>query len=707
MQQKFGGGHAGSVALESHLNCRSGASSGCRAPSRALLSFVCAALFAIWAQSATANNVSGAWLSPAADNWPFVALHAVLTPDGRVLTYGSNSSGQATGLFSYDVWDPAAGLSGGHVTLPNLTSTDTFCSYAVLLPTTGDILIAGGDLWDGTAIQKRGNNNSNIFQSSDATLTRAEDMQRPRWYATVTPLMNGEMYVQGGKDGEDIAELRDVGGIFHALTGFSTSGLDWWYPRNFLAPDGRVFGFDVDGSMYYVSTDGSGSMVPLGQLGSTNTAKVSTAVMFRPGKILQVAGKNRNALVIDINGAQPVVTTTKSLKAKRVWASSTVLPDGKVLVTGGSGADDQLVGVTNYAEIWDPQTGNWTVGASGSRPRLYHSFALLLPDASVLVGGGGASSEAPLNNLHSEIYYPPYLYSASGGFASRPSIVSAPDVIAAGQSFSMEASTNTIQRVTLIQAGSATHGINLQQRFVELSFTKVENILSVNMPTRATDVPPGYYLLFVINGSGVPSVAKIVRINIAGSSGGQDTIAPTTPQNVVISKVGGNPKLVWDASSDAVGVAGYSIYRSTSNTLGTEIALVNNTTFTDTNVVEGTKYWYGIKAYDAAGNLSGASTLRSTTASQSPTTPGNFKVVLSSGDPKLTFSASTDNVGVVGYDVYRSTDGTFGPLFAQIAGSPWTDTSAVAGVTYTYAVRARDAAGYQSTETALKSITAQ
>ena len=77
--------------------------------------------------------------------------------------------------------------------------------------------------------------------------------------------------------------------------------------------------------------------------------------MFRPGKILQVVGKNRNALVIDINGAQPVVTTTKPLKAKRVWASSTVLPDGKVLVTGGSGQDDQLVGVTNYAEIWDPR----------------------------------------------------------------------------------------------------------------------------------------------------------------------------------------------------------------------------------------------------------------------------------------------------------------------------------------------------------------
>jgi hypothetical protein len=94
-------------------------------------------------------------------------------------------------------------------------------------------------------------------------------------------------------------------------------------------------------------------------------------------------------------------------------------------------------------------------------------------------------------------------------------------------------------------------------------------------------------------------------------------------------------------------------------------------------------------------------------ASQKPTKPGNFQVTLASGDPKLTFNASTDNVGVVGYNVYRSTNGSLGPLFAQIAGSPWVDTSAQAGVTYTYAVRARDAAGYLSTATALKSITAQ
>jgi hypothetical protein len=84
--------------------------------------------------TAGANRTAGAWESPEANNWPLVAVHAALTPDGRVLTFGSNSGGKATGFFIYDVWDPAAGLAGGHVTLDNLTGTDIFCGTAVTLP---------------------------------------------------------------------------------------------------------------------------------------------------------------------------------------------------------------------------------------------------------------------------------------------------------------------------------------------------------------------------------------------------------------------------------------------------------------------------------------------------------------------------------------------------------------------------------------------
>ena len=194
-----------------------------------------------------------------------------------------------------------------------------------------------------------------------------------------------------------------------------------------------------------------------------------------------------------------------------------------MLVTGGSGQPNQLINVNNRAEIWNPDTGNWSVGASGGRPRLYHSFALLLPDASVLVGGGGASPESPLNNFHAEIYYPPYLYDSSGGLAARPVIESAPQVLEPGQSFTIAANPSEVDRVTLVAAGAVTHGVNLQQRFVELAFSTTGSSISADMPARAAETPPGYYLLFVVNDAGVPSPAKIVRVSVS------EELPPQTP----------------------------------------------------------------------------------------------------------------------------------------------------------------------------------
>ena len=77
------------------------------------------------------------------------------------------------------------------------------------------------------------------------------------------------------------------------------------------------------------------------------------------------------------------------MSTQRQWVSATVLPDGRVLGTGGSAVENQLSGVNNVAEIWSPATGQWTQGAVAVRARLYHSSALLLPDATVLIAGGG------------------------------------------------------------------------------------------------------------------------------------------------------------------------------------------------------------------------------------------------------------------------------------------------------------------------------
>ncbi|MGH8252048.1 MAG: galactose oxidase-like domain-containing protein, partial [Steroidobacteraceae bacterium] len=447
--------------------------------------------------------------------WPLIAVHAVLMPDGRVLSYGTTSTGQQSGKFIYDVWDSSAGLDAGHTTLPNLTETDIFCSSQVVLPQGGQVFIAGGDNWTGAGTTNTGNNNSNLFDYGSNTLTGNANMNRARWYSASTTLLDGEIYIQGGSGGTDRPEIRGASGTFRLLTGADTSSLEYKYPRNFIAPDGRLFGFDSNGRMYYVNTAGNGAVAASGQF-SGPTGSDSSAAMFRPGRILQFGGNSSAALVIDITGGMPVVSATQSLSSRRRLVTATILADGKVLATGGSDVWNELSNVNYRAEIWNPATGQWLLGANANRARLYHSTAVLLPDASVLVAGGGAPG--PQINTNVELYYPPYLFAAGGGFAPRPAMSTAPGAIDIGETFAVDlSSSQAIARVVMIKTASVTHSWNMEQRFIELTFQQAGDRLNVQAPARAADAPPGFYMLFVINLAGTPSIARIARVGIAAT----------------------------------------------------------------------------------------------------------------------------------------------------------------------------------------------
>ncbi len=471
-----------------------------------------ALIFTVSAGLATAApNVTGAWSTVIP--WPLIPVHMVLMPDGRILSFGTKADGTQTGNFIYDVWDPAGGLSGGHSTLTNNTGTDIFCSSTLVLPQGGNVFIAGGDNWTGTGTTNTGNNNSNLFDYTNNTLTRQSNMNRARWYSSSIVLLNGEVYTQGGSGGTDYPEVRSTTGAFRLLTGAGTGAFDFMYPRNFIAPDGRVFGYDSNGKMYYINTAGSGSVSNAGQF-SGPTGSDASAAMFRPGRILQFGGNSNGAVVIDIRGGTPVVTATGSMSSQRRLVNATILADGKVLATGGSPVWNDMTNASYSAEIWDPSTGTWTVGASGNRARLYHSTSVLMPDASVLVAGGGAPG--PQNNTNFEVYYPPYLYDSTGALASRPSIVSAPSVIDIGQTFALDFSSAAgVGRVVMIKTAAVTHSFNMEQRFIELTYTTDGNRLMVQSPTHAADAPPGFYMLFVLDTAGVPSIARTVKVNVA------------------------------------------------------------------------------------------------------------------------------------------------------------------------------------------------
>lgn len=495
-------------------------------------------------------DASSKGLFGALKSWPLIAVHGVLTSDGRVMSYGTRETGQQTGYFIYDVWDPS---DDSHLTLPNNTLTDIFCSSQILLPGGNSIVINGGDNWTGSGTTNGPNNNSNVFDIATNTLTRGNNMNRQRWYSSSTMLLNGEVYIQGGSGGTDFPEVRGADGSYRLLSGAGTGAFDFMYPRNFIAPDGRVFGFESNGKMYYVDTSGNGAITQAGQFAGATAGSDASAAMFAPGRILQYGGNSNQAIVIDINGASPSVTPTGSLLRQRRLSTAVVMADGQVVATGGSRVWNEMTDVSYEAEIWNPQTGQWTAGALAQKARLYHGNGLLLPDATVLVFGGGAPG--PQNNTNAEIFYPPYLFTGAGTEAARPVIASAPAVVDVGRTVQVTVTSGRpVSRVTFVKTGSATHGWNMEQRFVDLPFNAQGGALSVQIPGRASDVPPGTWMMFVIDDAGVPSAAKLVRVNVAGALNVATRPVLTAPanQNTIASAAASLQLVATDPNGDTL-----------------------------------------------------------------------------------------------------------------------------------------------------------
>ncbi|HTU00284.1 MAG TPA: galactose oxidase early set domain-containing protein, partial [Candidatus Sulfotelmatobacter sp.] len=150
---------------------------------------------------------------------------------------------------------------------------------------------------------------------------------------------------------------------------------------------------------------------------------------------------------------------------------------------------------------------NWSLMSSMQMARTYHEVALLLPDGRVLVGGGGGCCGAP-DQYNAEIFSPPYLFKGP-----RPTIASMASTATYGaQVFVTTPDAASIASVALMRLGSVTHQFDRDQRYLPLAFTSGGNGLNVTMPANSNLAPPGDYMLFIVNGSGIPSVAAMVTI---------------------------------------------------------------------------------------------------------------------------------------------------------------------------------------------------
>lgn len=522
------------------------------------------------------EHTQGAW-SEVID-WPFIGIHSILTPQGEVFTFGTNNrSAEENGRDSdgnilewqgaqyyYDMWSP---ITGEHDVIEHtLNNVDSFCSGPILLPESNKIIMPGGDArlldrpeflpGDDERIndpiyQNAGIVDAPVFDIDTQVVDAGKSMNSARWYPTSTILDNGEVLVSGGIDGKfnsvftpevftpDQDSWRYLMGATDPLVFDQPRGGGWYYPRQWLAPNGLVFGL-AGNIAYYLDYRNLGNVEIVDTIIGLPRNYYSTSVMYQPGKILTLGGDeylpveaktiaSKAAYVVDINSDTPEFTTVESMEHPRVWPDSTVLPDGTVFVNGGSSKDNVFIDVILTPELWDPKTNTWRSLADAKLPRLYHSTSLLLPDGRILVAGGGAPKPEPPrgpdgeptgpggeNNINAEIFSPPYLFDDNDQLKDRIEIVSASKNANHGDVLTVTfEGQQAVSRVTLVKTGAVTHSFNMEQRFMELEFNSAgAGKLTTTLPASAFEMPPGHYMLFLVDAEGTPSVGHIVSISV-------------------------------------------------------------------------------------------------------------------------------------------------------------------------------------------------
>ncbi|MDQ3136451.1 MAG: DUF1929 domain-containing protein [Gemmatimonadota bacterium] len=436
---------------------------------------------------------------------PVVAVHLSLLPSGKVLFWGE--TGESA------LWDPANPTAGfTQVSAPY----ELFCSGHTLLAD-GRLLVAGGHISTNYGLSLAA-----IFDPTAETWTQTPfPMDRGRWYPTTTVLPSGEMLVLAGSDETGatvpVPEIWN-GSEWRRLT---TASLDLpYYPRVFVAPNGMVFSAGTYSR--YLDVTGTGAWG-----GTVATRNVSdrgsgSAVMYAPGKVLWAGGGSTptaSAEVIDLGQGAPAWRNVPGMTYPRRHTVATILADGKVLMTHGTGgAGNDQARAVHEPELWDPGTESWSIMAREPVIRTYHSTAMLLPDARVLSSGSGEGGNVSYANsqFSAQVFTPPYLLRPDGSLADRPIITTAPSNVSYGASITVETpDAGTTSRGTLIRLSSVTHSFNQGQHIYPLTFSAAAGsatTLVASAPPDGNHAPPGPYMLFLLNAAGVPSEARIVSV---------------------------------------------------------------------------------------------------------------------------------------------------------------------------------------------------
>ena len=323
---------------------------------------------------------------------PINPVHMALLNNGKVLVVAGSGNVATETNWRAAVLDLALGQV---VTQP--VSWDMFCNGMVTLPD-GRVLINGGNLkydpfW--------GEPRNAVFDPETGAFTDIENMAHGRWYPTPTVLGDGRVMTFSG--------LRETGGtntsveIYTPGSGWSPEYPAGWtpplYPRMHLLPNGNVFyAGSGTGSRIFNTTTNTWSGV-IATTRHTSSRSAGTSVLLPllhadnyRGRVMIFGGvcssPTATTEIIEPLAAGPAWAFGPPMSQARVQLNATILPSGRILVTGGSSVDESAANASLNADLYNPATNSFSSASANLFPRLYHSNALLLPDARVLLAGG-------------------------------------------------------------------------------------------------------------------------------------------------------------------------------------------------------------------------------------------------------------------------------------------------------------------------------
>jgi hypothetical protein len=579
-------------------------------------------------QTAT-SAITGRW-DTMPYKMPINPIHVGLMHTGQVLIVAGSEDDPSLHKIKSSkaaVWD----LNGGNIANGKITRTkdltwDVFCNGWAFFPDGRCFVIGGTQQYDPFHGEPRTTVFDPLVKRSDPAnhaFVTMQNMAHGRWYATGIVVPDGRIMAFSGRNENgatnSTVEFYTVGSV----TKNTSDGETGWgnpfpspftptlYPWMHVLPDGRVF--NSGGSPTSNIMTIKGAQAPIWTTGFATSTVPSNSFLRTYGNsvLLPLLPPSYDARVMILGGGDSSAGATATTEiiaipndatsgswvkmpdmpsGARVEGNSVLLPSQGALpdspnnignshptlfVQGGSKFDNNASTATLNADMFDPITNTWSSsnpGGAGTAtyPRMYHSVALLLPNATVATAG--SNPQRTVWDNHIEIYSPAYLFNADGSLATRPvinSVVSPNNVqaqITYGARFTVQTpDAPNIASVVLIKPGSDTHAFDMEQRLVGLPFTVAADngSLSVTGPPSPNIAPPGYYMLFVVNKPvlnrpGTPSLASFVQVVPANQLGDQPPKGTITPAGD-FTTTAGNPVTFQGTATDTDGsVQSYS-----------------------------------------------------------------------------------------------------------------------------------------------------